>query len=66
LKQSGLFGQINQTVKSLPEDDEVRIAWENAQSFTRVSPTMLAMAQQFNLTESQLDDLFDLAAQVEI
>lgn len=66
LKRAGLFGQINQMMKSLPDDDETKISWSDAQSFTRESPTMLAVAAQFNLTDTQLDALFEDAKSVKI
>lgn len=40
---------------------EMRLAWENAQSFKRMSPTVLAMGNLMNLNENDLDALFDLA-----
>lgn len=66
LTRAGMFEQINQMMASLPDDDEVKIAWTDAQTFTRTSPTTLAVAQQFNLTDEQLDALFEVAATVEI
>ena len=43
---------------------EMRLAWENAQSFKRMSPTVLAMGNLMNLNENDLDALFELASSI--
>ncbi len=43
---------------------EMRLAWENAMSFRRMSPTVLAMGKLMNLNENDLDALFELASTI--
>ena len=56
-------------IESLMVDPETpalaRLAWENAQEFKRTSPTVQAMAAALGLTDSQIDDLFIVAAGIE-
>jgi len=40
-------------------------AWTDAQEFRRMSPTILALSDQLNLTEPEVDDLFRQAATIE-
>lgn len=65
LKQFGKLGEVKTFIKSLPEDDIARIAWEDAQEFRRTSPTVLAIATQLNMTEEELDQLFEQAKTIE-
>lgn len=65
LARDGLFLTVNAAMKALPEDDEHRLAWEDAQEFRRQSPTLLAMAATLGLTDTQLDELFTVAAGIE-
>ena len=62
LSRAGLFLQVDQAMKAFPAGDERRLAWEDAQTFERNSPTMLQMAAGFNMTPTQLDQLFTVAA----
>ena len=41
------------------------LAWQNAQSFERESPTIASLAAALNLTPAQLDALFIAASQIE-
>jgi len=41
------------------------LAWNNAQSFERGSPTIASLAAALNLTPAQLDALFIAASQIE-
>lgn len=40
---------------------EAQLAWEYAIEIRRTDPTLLALAQQLNLSEQTLDDIFILA-----
>lgn len=42
-----------------------RLAWADAQEFRRTSPTVLAMAAALDLTDEQLDELFNTAAGID-
>ncbi len=44
----------------------VRLAWQNAQSFERDSPTLRYIATVFALTDEQLDRLFVAAHRIEV
>lgn len=44
---------------------ETKLAWEYAQTFKRLSPTVLQLQPALGLSEEQLDDLFALAATIE-
>lgn len=54
-----------QSIMSAPETDMlVKLAWDNAQTFERTSPSILAIAQVLGLTDQQLDTLFTQASQI--
>ena len=62
LYQAGLLDQV-ETLMNDPETPTLaRLAWQDAQSFERQSPTIAAMATALGLTDAQLDDLFIAAA----
>lgn len=65
LKQAGLLDQVRTMMTELPEDDLTRIAWEDAQEFRRNSPTVAALAAELELTDEQLDELFEQASSIE-
>lgn len=58
LANAGLFDQIDAFMDALPKADPRRIAWTKAAEFTRDSPTLEAIAQQFGLSSAQIDALF--------
>jgi len=61
LVQSGWFTMMDDFMATLDKQDINRMAWEDASSFNRDSPTLLAMAQMLGLSDSALDSLFILA-----
>lgn len=61
LVQSGWFTMMDNFMATLDKQDIRRMAWEDASSFNRDSPTLLAMAQMLGLSDSALDSLFILA-----
>ncbi len=65
LKKSGLLGRVRSMMKSLGEDDITRIAWEDAQEFRRESPTVLHLAVELELTDEDLDTLFEQAKEID-
>lgn len=65
LARSGKYDAILKIMESTDTPLEMKLAWNKAQSFKRLSPTVLAMAQLLQLSESQLDDLFALAKTIE-
>ncbi|KMJ53794.1 hypothetical protein ACG97_05995 [Vogesella sp. EB] len=65
LHLAGLLGNVEAMMADAATDKLTVIAWQNAQAFKRNSPMVLDMAQQLNLTDQQLDDLFISASQIE-
>lgn len=64
LAQAGLFITVDNMMMQFPVDDLRRLAWLDAQTFERNSPTMLEMAAALNLSDPQLDALFTAAADI--
>lgn len=57
-----LAGMLAQAEVIIAQADELtRLAWADAQEFRRTSPTILAMAGAFSLTDEQIDALFEQA-----
>lgn len=57
---AGLLDAANAAVAAA--DQIVQIAWADAVEFRRTSPTIAALGAALELTEAQIDDLFDAAA----
>lgn len=64
LLQAGLLGAVNQAVAAMPgvEGEAARIEWEFSTTVERHRPLVQSLVGALNLTETQLDDLFALAA----
>lgn len=62
---AGLLPTIEAAMESPDADPLQKLAWKEAREFNRNSPTILAMSNQLNLTDEQVDDLFTLAATLE-
>ena len=45
-------------------DVMTKLAWDNAQSFERSSPTLAALAGALGITDTQLDELFIAASKI--
>src|SRR5690554_6623436 len=41
-----------------------QLAWETAQEFERLSPTILELAEALGISDTELDDLFKFAATI--
>lgn len=55
-----------QAIMAAPETDMLaKLAWENALSFERNSPTLASLAPMVGMTSADLDALFTAAAQIE-
>lgn len=63
LLQSGLLARVDAAVASMPgiEGDTARIEWEFASLVERSNPLVQSLSSSLGLTETQLDDLFELA-----
>lgn len=64
LLQAGLLAQVNTAVAGMPGavGDTARIEWEFSSTVERNRPLVQSLIGALGLTESQLDDLFRLAA----
>lgn len=64
LVQSGLLAQVNTAVANMPgaQGDAARIEWEFSSTVERNRQLVQSLIGALGLTESQLDDLFRLAA----
>lgn len=60
LHQADLLDSVKAAIAAA--DEATRIEWEYATTFERASPVVAAMSATLGLTESQLDELFTLAA----
>jgi hypothetical protein len=65
LHHAGLLSQIEAIISDPGTDPVTVIAWQDAQTFNRTSPTLAALASALNLTSADLDALFIAAAAVE-
>lgn len=65
LRRMGLRDQV-EAIMADPETDPLTIdAWNDAQEFRRLSPTIIALADRLKLTDEQVDDMFQQAAQID-
>ena len=64
LLQAGLLAQVNTAVANMPgaAGDTARIEWGFSSTVERNRPLVQSLIGALGLTESQLDDLFRLAA----
>jgi hypothetical protein len=63
--QAGLLGQINNFVAQLPYDAPAKILYEDATDFRRSDALWDFMAFQFGVTPEFVDDLFNMAGQID-
>jgi len=64
LKDAGVLPAVMALMASLAEIDDARMAWEYATVVQRQSPFISTLGASLGLTETQIDDLFRAAAQV--
>ena len=64
LHQAGKLSLVDDAINLIPEPDKslISIEWEYASTVDRSSPWMATMASALGLSDSELDDLFILAA----
>lgn len=60
---AGLLPSVETAIAAA--DPLVQMAWVDAQEFRRDSPTILAMAGALGLTDTQVDELFTAASQIQ-
>ena len=68
LVQAGLWGAVETAVDAMTGNDKImaQIALNDTTDWRRDSPFLTQMADAVGITESQLDDLFIAASQIEI
>lgn len=62
----GLLPQVEALINDPQTDPLVKLAWNKASTFRRMSPMILGMATTLGWTDQQLDDLFALADTIEV
>lgn len=66
LLQAGLLDTVQAMVDHPDTDRLIQLAWAEAQDFNRTSPAIIGMASAMGWTDTQLDELFKAAHQIEI
>lgn len=61
----GLLTAVETLMASADTPMLAKLAWADAQTFKRNSPTVLTLGSALGLTEAQLDELFVAAAKIE-
>lgn len=64
LLQAGLLDTVQNTIDALPTDAPARIAWEYATVIRRDSEFINAVGTMLNLSDEQIDNLFNDARQI--
>lgn len=65
LMQSGYYDQIKSYMNDPGTDAVTKLAWDEATEFRRRSPTVASLASLLSLSETDIDNLFRLAATIE-
>lgn len=63
LSDAGLLAGVEAAITAA--DEKTKVAWEYALEWKRTSPMIVALATALNMTDTQVDDLFKAAAQIE-
>lgn len=64
LFNAGLLDDVEAAVLAAETPTLVKLAWVNAVEFRRMSPMIVELASTLNLTDDQLDALFEAAANI--
>jgi hypothetical protein len=59
----GLLEDIEEIISTA--DPVIKLAWNNAEYFERLSPFIIGSKELFDLTDQQLDQIFDVASKIE-
>ena len=65
LYQAGMLEAVEAEISKPETQMEMKLAWQDAQTFKRTSSFVNGMASLLGLTDQQVDDLFVLAAGIE-
>lgn len=66
LHRAGLLDNVKQLISNEDTDILIRLAWEEAIEFRRLSPIIQTLGSILELTEEQIDDLFTDAQSIQI
>lgn len=64
LFKAGLMSQVEKIISSSNTPQEVKIAWEYAIEWRRLSPMTISLGAALGLTENQIDELYQEASQI--
>lgn len=64
LEEMGMLDTVNQAVSQMPKT--FQIAWNNANSITRLGKGMQMVQSELGLSDEQIDQIFEQAKQIEI
>lgn len=64
MHNAGILTQAQSIVNDPATDMLVKLAWDNAQDFERTSPSLITLAGQLGLTDTDLDQLFISASTI--
>lgn len=64
LHEAGLLESVEAMMANSATPKLVKLAWAEALHFERYSPTVLALGAALGLSQAQIDDLFQSAAQI--
>lgn len=66
LLQAGLLSTVEALIASPEADPLVVLAWNKATTFRRTSPAIIGLASALGWSDAQLDQLFEVAATIEV
>lgn len=66
LLHANLLDEVETMMANAATPRQIKLAWEYATEWRRLSPMLIAMAQQLQLTDEQVDDLIRYAQTVEV
>lgn len=64
LLAADLLDDVEAVINDPASDPLVKLAWNNALEYKRLSPMIVSLAEQLNLSDEQLDNLFTEAAKI--
>lgn len=63
---AGLLTSIESIINNPESDPMLKLAWDNALEFRRLSPMLITLTSTMGLTDEQLDNLFIQALSIEV
>ena len=65
IARAGLYEQVESLMSNPETPLETRLAWQKAQTFRRLSPTVITLGAALGLDDEALDELFTLASTID-